>query len=103
MRVKTIENPRVLHFATHGFFQTENITEDQLELNQTKAFENPLLRTGLLLAGAGDIFNQTDINYNIDDGILTAYEAMNMSLDKTELVVLSACETGWVKYKPVKE
>jgi len=92
--VKNVENPRVLHFATHGFFQTENISEDELELNQTKAFENPLLRTGLLLSGAGDIFNRTDINYNMDNGVLTAYEAMNMSLDQTELVVLSACETG---------
>ncbi len=92
--VKKIENPRLVHFATHGFFQTENIKEDQLDLNQNKAFENPLLRAGLLLAGAGDIFNETDINYNVQNGVLTAYEAMNMNLDQTELVVLSACETG---------
>jgi len=46
------------------------------------------------MAGAGDLLNKTKFNYNIEDGILTAYEAMSMNLDKTSLVVLSACETG---------
>ncbi|MDA0195109.1 MAG: CHAT domain-containing protein [Bacteroidetes bacterium] len=92
--IKSVDNPRIFHIATHGFFQTETITEEELALNQTKAFENPLLRTGLLLTGAGDIFNDSDINYNISSGVLTAYEAMSLNLDQTEMVVLSACETG---------
>jgi CHAT domain-containing protein len=52
------------------------------------------MRTGLLFKGAGDLLNKTNYNYNIDNGILTAYEAMSLNLDKTDLVVLSACETG---------
>ena len=87
--IKAINNPRVFHVATHGFFKTDDGAEATNELAQ-----NPLMRSGLLLKGAGDILNKTDYNFNINDGILTAYEAMNLNLDQTELVVLSACETG---------
>ena len=52
------------------------------------------MKTGLLLKGAGDILDKTNYNYNVDNGILTAYEAMSLNLDQTDLVVLSACETG---------
>ncbi|MEQ8628384.1 CHAT domain-containing tetratricopeptide repeat protein [Ekhidna sp.] len=93
--IKQVSNPRVFHVATHGFFKEAAAADvsDQ-EYNENAAYENPLLKTGLLLAGAGDILNQTQYNYNVDNGILTAYEAMNLNLDQTDLVVLSACETG---------
>lgn len=93
--IKAIDNPRVFHVATHGFFQANaKVARTTDDLNESSAYENPLLKTGLLLAGAGDILNQSKFNYNSDNGILTAYEAMNLNLDKTDLVVLSACETG---------
>ncbi len=94
--IKSVESPKIIHIATHGFFTpAEEIAQDALyEQNEAKLAENPLLRTGLLMAGAGDVLNKTKYNYNIEDGILTAYEAMSMNLDGTELVVLSACETG---------
>ncbi len=94
-QVKLMKSPKVFHIATHGFFQPA-VEENNIfaGLNQAKAYDNPLLRSGLLMAGAGDILNESAFNYNSESGILTAYEAMNLNLDQTDLVVLSACETG---------
>ena len=96
-QVKELNNPKIFHIATHGFFKPSEDMEassNTVEVNKNKAYENPLLRTGLLMKGAGDILDKTNSNYNTESGILTAYEAMNLNLDQTELVVLSACETG---------
>jgi CHAT domain-containing protein len=46
------------------------------------------------LKGAGDLMAKTRYNYNIESGILTATEAANLNLDRTDIVILSACETG---------
>ena len=72
--------PRVLVFATHGFF----IDDEQQQFD-------PLRRCGLLLAGC-NTFSQT--SRPNDDGVLTGVEITEMNLNGTELVVLSACETG---------
>lgn len=94
-QVKELESPKIFHIATHGFYtpadETTTIADSENEAEMT---ENPLLKTGLLLKGAGDLLEKTKYNYNMESGILTAYEAMSLNLDKTDLVVLSACETG---------
>jgi tetratricopeptide (TPR) repeat protein/CHAT domain-containing protein len=92
-RVKNAKSPRILHLATHGFFLKDSeISANQnfKELSQTGNFLNPLIRSGLVLAGA----NRTSNISNEDDGILTALEISGMDLFGTELVVLSACQTG---------
>ena len=82
--VKQLNSPRIFHIATHGYYSERKNNQDE---------NNAMLNSGLLLTGAGDIL-EMDIHVNSRDGILTAYEAMNMKFDNTDLVVLSACETG---------
>ncbi|MFL5729443.1 MAG: CHAT domain-containing protein [Cytophagaceae bacterium] len=96
--LKKLNSPSILHIATHGFFLTQTSASESNERGITGVSnalmnENPLLRSGLLFAGAGNTISGTSVNSS-EDGILTAYEAMNLSLDKTQLIVLSACETG---------
>jgi CHAT domain-containing protein len=95
--VKSIRQPSILHLATHGFFlePTASTNEKKIGDNLTKASENPLLLSGLYFCNAENADNKVigtgDAN---SDGILTSYEAMSLDLSETELVVLSACETG---------
>jgi CHAT domain-containing protein len=95
-KVKELDNPKIFHIATHGFYSpaTEVKLEEEMTTSESQIADNPLLKSGLLLSGAGDILLKTSYNYNMDNGVLTAYEAMNLNLDRTDLVVLSACETG---------
>ncbi|MCX5954558.1 MAG: CHAT domain-containing tetratricopeptide repeat protein [Cyanobacteria bacterium] len=81
--------PRILHIATHGFFLADQAPAGGMAAPGAPSREDPLQRSGLVFAGA----NRPDANPS-DDGYLTAAEATAMDLDGTELVTLSACETG---------
>ena len=96
-KLKGISNPDILHIATHGFFipEKENETTVVYSRDISLASDNPLTRSGLLLAGVEKNIKGTSQNQpEEEDGILTALEVMNLNLDHTDLVVLSACETG---------
>lgn len=82
--IKSISMPQVLHIATHGFFLPSVVISEHPK--------NPLLRSGLLMAGCQRKPHLQ--NPEINDGVLTAFEVSTLSLYKTSLVVLSACETG---------
>ncbi len=108
-RLKSCKSPRILHLATHGFFLadqkrdpnedrlgfgTMSFSESGMERLTSARFENPLLRSGLALAGANTWLKKGELMEEAEDGLLTAEDVTGLDLLDTELVVLSACETG---------
>jgi CHAT domain-containing protein/tetratricopeptide (TPR) repeat protein len=89
----TAPSPKILHLATHGYFFPSPGQEKQGRPGFESA-KHPLVRSGLILAGANRAWRGENIPDGAEDGILTAYEIAEMDLSNTELVVLSACETG---------
>jgi CHAT domain-containing protein len=103
----------VLHLATHGFSfadpnevrfeeKKQNVEYGQVTfrgarggfgVNSFVNSENPLMRSGLVLAGGNDVWVKTEKG-GTDDGVLTAQEVTQIDMRKNDLVVLSACETG---------
>jgi CHAT domain-containing protein/DNA-binding SARP family transcriptional activator len=105
--LKQLQAPSILHLATHGFFLQDvefvppgdvrgtgtiisvPTGEAFVRSSRPRSNENPLLRSGLALAG----FNSRQ-GGNGEDGVLTALEVTGLNLQGTRLVVMSACETG---------
>jgi CHAT domain-containing protein len=103
------QSSETLHLATHCFFLGDQrapasgrgweiatvlaVKESSPEkIDRVIDIENPLLRSGILLAGAKK--SLTSANAGINDGIVTAEKILGMNLHGTQMVVLSACDTG---------
>src|SRR5262249_42892844 len=92
--------PRVVVLSTHGYFIGEQAPAKEQRPVRVDgeggltlvAAENPLLRCGLVLAGANK--RRQLKGEDVDDGILTGLGVVGTDLRGTELVVLSACDTG---------
>lgn len=92
----TTFSPTILHIATHGFFfpklDEEPEGEEQLAFRTSK---RAMIRSGLVMADGNYAWtNGRPRQEGDEDGILTAFEVSRMDLQNTELVILSACETG---------
>jgi CHAT domain-containing protein len=95
-----VNSPSILHIATHGFYfpqinkNQENEKTFSSQRSRYKSNTNPLFRSGIVLAGVNLLWKEDKKFEGTEDGILTSYEVTSMDLLNTELVVLSACETG---------
>ena len=94
--IKKEQSPRVLHIATHGYF-FEDVPMDKsndrfLGMDRQQVVQDPMLRSGLLFTGANKTLQGEEAKG--ENGLLSAAEASFLDLRETELVVLSACETG---------
>ncbi len=74
----------MIHIATHGFYNADEKSDP----------ESALDRTGLIMAGANNYWLTQQAPRGIDDGVLTAREISDLDLRGTDMVVLSACQTG---------
>ena len=97
------ETPKILHLATHGYFlndeelkgssETRGITiklkEDFLAKDEAVNIENPMLRSGIVFSGVN-----ASLKAGRDEGMMSAEKILGLNLKGTDLVVLSACETG---------
>jgi CHAT domain-containing protein/Tfp pilus assembly protein PilF len=90
-------SPQILHLATHGFFLPvmENKRKEwEVRGGAFTVQQNPMFRSGLVLAGGNHAWEGAIAKVGKEDGILTAYEVAQMDLSNTDLVVLSACATA---------
>lgn len=83
--------------ATHGFSRPLLDTATKNSFSDGNSFvlaDDPMLRSGIILANANNVWSGGKPVEGKEDGIVTAYEIANLDLNGTELVVLSACETA---------
>lgn len=91
--LRAAQSPAILHIASHGFF-LEDVgpvgvaSSTRAGTPAPHVLENPLIRSGMALAQANARRGPAE------SGILTALEAANLNLWGTQLVTLSACDTG---------
>lgn len=121
-RLKSLSSPRVLHLATHGYFfparreaapvyesikvvnvpgegaylvgaDPKFVKSDHAPFHQSR-IQDPMLRSGMALAGANTWISRGGARLETEDGLLSSADITGLDLRNTEIVVLSACETG---------
>lgn len=85
------KSPRILHIATHGFYYTPDEAQKN---NYLRGYTDAMLLSGIILSGGNAVWLGKDLPNGALGGVLTADDIARIDLSNTELVVLSACQTG---------
>ncbi|MCD8235176.1 MAG: CHAT domain-containing protein [Prevotellaceae bacterium] len=83
--------PQVLQIATHGFYYTPERAET---VDYLKGYSDAMQLSGIVLSGGNAAWLGKELPNGVLGGILTANNIARLDLSGTELVVLSACQSG---------
>lgn len=81
----------LVHISTHGFFAGRMASGTDMKPVTT---DESMFKSGLIFSGASTSLTDRDFNTNMFDGILSASEVAKFDMRGTDLVTLSACQTG---------
>ena len=84
-------SPDLLLVSTHGFYYSTDNVPSWSSLN---GYDNPMYLTGLVMSGGNAEYLKREIPDGVMGGLLTSSDIARLDLSDTQLVVLSACETG---------
>lgn len=85
------KSPKLLHLATHGFYYTPNRAEN---VDYLKGYTDAMSLSGLVLSGGNAALLGKPLPKGVLGGILSANDIARLDLSNTDMVVLSACQTG---------
>lgn len=90
------EHPSIVHIASHGFYVPEGKRNSipYYKIEDTYSLTDNQFYCGLVFAGGQDSWNNSSFQIEADDGILSSHEISKLDFRSTDLIVLSACETG---------
>ena len=85
------KSPQILHLATHGFYYTPTEAE---EVDYLRGYSDAMSLSGLIMSGGNAAWRGKELPEGTLGGVLTANNIARLDLRGTDLVVLSACQTG---------